>query len=153
MMQERLDAISPMLKRQQDLEYKQVMQAFDAAVDTLGRYGKAGSLKEAEFAKRSTLWDTAKIVEADFAKRGLPSPSLPVLLKRAEIIAFGDELLAEKKANLASSVKKQSAKRRPVGRNVARQARKPAADGADDPVAAIANSPELAAFWAENSTD
>ena len=85
--------------------------------------------------------------------RGQPMPPMNVLLKRAEIVAFGDELLAEKKAKLAGVVKSQSAKRRPVGRTVARPGKKPVAEGSDDPVAAIANSPELTKFWAENSTE
>jgi hypothetical protein len=145
--------MAPVIQQQQQAQHQQVMQVFDAAADTLERYGRTGSLSEADVAKRSTLWDTARVVAEDLASRGQPMPSMNVLLKRAEIVAFGDELLSEKKAKLAGVVKNQSAKRRPVGRTVARPGKKPAAEGSDDPVAAIANSPELAKFWAENSTD
>lgn len=125
-------------------------EAFDREVDALGgRYGASDKLTKAQKVARNKLADAVEVVSQTLAKRG-EKASRSVVLKRAELVAFGDEILAEErekqKEALSQSVKKQSAKRRSVGRNTKPPARgeRP---GEASSAKAIANLPELVAAF------
>lgn len=121
------------------------------AIDDIGgRFGSGGNLSDEQRAAREKLLESAEIVKQSLEKRGDKVVNASVLLRRAELLAFGDEIIAEETAKakeaFADKVKKQSAKRRPVGRNTKPPARQSLGE-ADNPVKAIANSPELVEFW------
>jgi len=122
------------------------------AIDEIGgRFGSGGSLTDEQVGAREKLLEAAEIVKQSLEKRGETTVNASVLLRRAELLAFGDEILAEEKARakeaFADKVKKQSAKRRPVGRNTKPPVRRELPGEAEDPVKAIANSPEIVEFW------
>lgn len=125
-------------------------EAFDREIGTLGdRYGAGDKLTKAQKEARSKLADAVEVVSQTLAKRG-EKASRAVVLKRAELVAFGDEILAEErekqKEALSQSVKKQSAKRRSVGRNTKPPARRER-PGEANSAKAIANLPELVAAF------
>jgi len=120
-------------------------------IDDLGdRFGKGENLTKSQKAARAKLLEAVEVVNQTLSKRGEKVPS-SVVLKRAELVAFGDEILAEERTKqqeaLLQSVKKQSAKRRSVGRNTKPPAHRERPGEAQDPVKAIANLPELVALW------
>lgn len=147
--------VKALLERNAELEHKLAegsKQSIDAEIDKLGgRFGSGENLTRAQTKARQKLLDASELVRQNLEKRG-EKVSTSVLLRRAELVAFGDEILAEERAKqkeaLTQSIKKQSAKRRQVGRN---NAKPPARNGrpgeAADPVKAIANSPEVVALW------
>jgi len=124
----------------------------ERAIDDVGgRFGSSGSLSDEQRAARDKLLEAAEVVKQSLEKRGETTVTAATLLRRAELLAFGDEILAEESARakeaLADKVKKQSAKRRPVGRNTKPPVRRELPGEAEDPVKAIANSPEVLEFW------
>ena len=124
----------------------------ERAIDDIGgRFGSSGSLSDEQRTARDKLLEAAEVVKQSLEKRGETTVTAATLLRRAELLAFGDEILAEEGARakeaLAEKVKKQSAKRRPVGRNTKPPVRRELPGEAEDPVKAIANSPEVLEFW------
>lgn len=146
--------VKALLERNAELEQRLAegsKQSIDAEIDKLGgRFGSGENLTRAQTKARQKLLDASEVVRQNLEKRG-EKVSTSVLLRRAELVAFGDEILAEERAKqkeaLTQSIKKQSAKRRPVGRNTKPPARNGRPGEAADPVKAIANSPEVVALW------
>jgi hypothetical protein len=153
-------AVSGLLGRIGQLESQLAAGSKQRELDTLhgeidklgGRFGKTGALTNAERKARERLLPAFELVKQSVTAAG-DNASTAAMLRKAELVAFGDDVLAEEKAKqkeaLSQSVKKQSAKRRSVGRNT-----KPPTQGrsgeARDPVKAIANNPAIVAFWNEN---
>jgi hypothetical protein len=141
-------------KLQQQLsagERRRELDSLHKEIDTMGgRFGKSDSLTPSQEKSRAVLIDAIELVKQNLEKRGSKA-SRDVVLRRAELLAFGDEVLAEEKAKqkeaLSQSVKKQSAKRRTVGRNTKQPTPRERPGEARDPVKAIANSPAVVEFW------
>jgi len=122
------------------------------AVDQLDekRYGRtldnAGTIvpltKEADDNRRK-LHDTAQLL----ATKSPPGTPLSVILKRAEKIAFAEELAAEERRVYQEKVAKQSAKRRPAAGRSKPIAAPVSADGDVDEAVDIANRPEIVKAW------
>jgi hypothetical protein len=153
-LQKQVQAIVPSFEKQQaaaaEAEARRVNEEFHRVADELGRYGKTDKMDAASDGKRQKLWEAAGAVANSIVLSGKPLPALKTILQRAELVAFGDEIMAERKAGLAKSVKAQSAKRRPVGRTTV-ASRKAVIGDTDDPVKALANHPDIAKFWDENT--
>ena len=70
-------------------------------------------------ANRQKLWEAAAIIEDGIKSRAAQAgqqpriPSLPVLLKRAEAMAFGEEIVKRDRDALTKRVQAQSSQRRP----------------------------------------
>lgn len=146
-----LGQIQPVIETQQQRiiaeRQSQVMGSFHDVVDALGgRFGGAEAALTPEQEKnRETLFNAARLVERDIMSRGQTPPSMKVVLQRAELLAFGDEIRKERQEALSKQVRGQSGKRRSVGRTVTKKSSPPG--DSDDPVAAIANSPEMIALF------
>jgi hypothetical protein len=155
-MQERLAAVVPAVQRQEAFiaqqSQVQLLSDFHAIADTMGdRYGKVSALKEgddSDNARRKLFNAFATVMR--HAEDGGQVPPMREALKQAERIAFAKEIEAEAKAELARKVKNQAGKVRKSGRSVASPAKRELPGESEDPVAAIANSPELVKFWEEN---
>lgn len=122
------------------------------SIDELGgRFGQSEALTKDQRQDREKLLESVDLVKQDLDRRGEEGVSTSVILRRAELLAFGDEILEEEKAKekdaLAKKVKKQSAKRRPVGRSTKQTQPKQDPSLSEDPVKAIANAPDLVEFW------
>ena len=146
-----VDRISQLESRLQEADKKVETDVLNRDIDELGgRFGKSDSLTSGQQKAREKLVDSISLVKASMEKRGEKATSA-VVLRRAELLAFGEEILAEETAKqkeaLSQSVRKQSAKRRSVGRNTKPPARAERPGEARDPVKAIANDPALVAFW------
>lgn len=143
--------VKDLQQRLADGDKQRTTDALHREIDTLGgRFGKSDSLTSVQRKSRDVLIDAIEIVKQNLEKRGVKASSA-VVLRRAELVAFGDEVLAEEKAKqkeaLSESVKKQSAKRRSVGRNTKPPTRRERPGEARDPAKAIANDPALIEFW------
>lgn len=147
---EKLGRITPLAERLEEDRRKAFQEEFHREVDALGRYGIADKLTKEDDAKRERLYRTAILLGRRSMEAGDPPPPLRAVLKRAEIVEFGDELAAAKREEFAARVKDQSSRRRSVGR-VAAGTKKTLPGDSDDPVRAIANSPELVQFWNERA--
>lgn len=123
------------------------LDSLNREADALGgRFGKSDSLTSSQQKARDKLFDAAELVRQNLEKRG-EKANLSVVLQRAELVAFGDEIIAEDRAKQKEALKRQSAKRRSVGRNTQPPLKGRRPGEAEDPVKAIANSPELVEFW------
>jgi hypothetical protein len=154
-MQKQLGKIAPAFEQQQkafaEEQHRRTAEEFHRIADELGRYGEHAKMNAADDAKRKRLWEAAAVVANDLAAGGREPPPLKTILQRAEIVAFGDEIMAERKAELAKKVKSQSSRRRPVGRATTSPGVKRVLPGeADDPVAAIMATPDMQKFLKEN---
>lgn len=154
-MQQQLGKIAPAFEQQQkafaEEQHRRTAEEFHRVADELGRYGEHAKMSAADDAKRKRLWEAAAVVATDLAAGGREPPPLKTILQRAEIVAFGDEIMAERKAELAKKVKSQSSRRRPVGRATTSPGVKRVLPGeADDPVAAIMATPDMQKFLKEN---
>lgn len=146
-----VDRISQLEQRLQEADHKSEQSVLQRDIDELGgRFGKSDSLTSSQQKARDKLIDSIALVKESMEKRGEKATN-SVVIRRAELLAFGEEILAEEtakqKAALEQSVRKQSAKRRSVGRNTKPPARTERPGEARDPVKAIANDPALVAFW------
>ena len=146
-----VDRISKLESMLEESSRQQETTLLHRAIDEIGgRFGSGGTLTDEQKAARDKLLEAADVVKQSLEKRGDKVVNASVLLRRAELLAFGDEIIAEEAAKakeaMAEKVKKQSAKRRPVGRNTKPPARQ-ALGEVDNPAKAIANSPELVEFW------
>jgi len=153
-MQQQLGKIVPAFEQQQksfaEEQHRRTAEEFHRVADELGRYGLHAKLGEQDDAKRKRLWEAAAVVAKDLAAGGREVPPLKTILQRAEIVAFGDEIMAERRAELAKKVKAQSSRRRPVGRATTNPGVKRVLPGeADDPVAAIMATPDMQKFLKE----
>lgn len=153
-MQKKLNEIAPAIEQQQrafaEEQHRRTAEEFHRVADELGRYGTHAKLTGDDDAKRKRLWEAAAVVAKDLEASGSSVP-LKTILQRAEIVAFGDEIMAERKAELAKKVKSQSSRRRPVGRATATPGTKRVLPGdSDDPVAAIMATPDMQKFLKEN---
>jgi len=143
--------IQPVIETQQQRyvaeRQSQVMGSFHDVVDSLGgRFGGSDAALTAEQeTNREKLFNAARLVERDILSRGQTLPSMKVVLQRAELLAFNDEIRAERQASLSKQVRGQAGKRRSAGRTVTQRSKPPG--DSDDPVAAIANSPEMIALF------
>jgi hypothetical protein len=143
--------IEQLEQRLKDGDQRREQDALSVEIDAIGgRFGKGENLTSAQKKARAKLIDAVEVVSQTMERRK-EKASRAVVLKRAEFVAFGDEILAEERAKhqeaLVQGVKKQSAKRRSVGRNTKPPARRERPGEAEDPVKAIANMPELVALW------
>lgn len=153
--------------QQQQAQYARAAQvnAFHDAVDSLGdgRFGKTVSqegrpvqLSPQEDALRRKLYETAEtlavgIVARAKAVNAQPQlPPLPVLLRRAQQLAFGDDIRAEAQRDMANKLSEQSKKRRPVASTRATQYVAPSKDGpktVNDLVKEVSNAPAVVEAW------
>lgn len=134
-------------------EYARHLNEFMDAADALRPdfYGVStkGTLSREYAQRRSDLYDATLLVAQHIAaqqeRAGKPVTVPPVaeLVKRAELLAFGDSL--PKSQQTAEKAKAQAAKIRPVG-NVAGARRTATRKSTDDPVE-IANDPDVVAAW------
>lgn len=155
-MQKQLQAIVPAVEMQrksaEEAESRRIQGEFHQLADEFGRYGKLEKLDRESDAKRQKLWEAAGAVASSILASGQKLPPMKTVLQRAEIVAFGDEIMAERRAELAKKVQSQSSRRRSVGRTTTRKTGKAVLPGeADDPVAAIMAAPEIQKFLAENA--
>jgi hypothetical protein len=164
-LREELDSIRGETKQLQaeraDRERRHEIAAFHDAVDQLDaeRYGRTIDergrpvpLGKAHDETRRKLYEQAQTLAAGIVTRaqvlGKPveMPPLSVLVRRAEQLAFGEEIRQEEKKKLLAKAAEQSKRRRPVGGargTVTPRTRKENVD----PIKEIVNSPELVAFW------
>lgn len=130
---EQRDAVINQLRERHEQEaHVQRVQSFHSLVDTLDaeRYGRSvdekGSfvpLDQSKDENRRKLWEAIDLIQAKAvsdAQKANAEPkflSQAALLKKAEIMAFGEEMVknakAAAKAEIVQKAKKQSAKRRP----------------------------------------
>lgn len=146
--------IEQLEQRIKDGDAQREQESLNREIDALGgRFGSGDSLTRDQIKARAKLADAVEVVKQTLAKRG-EKASMAVILRRAELTAFGEEILAEERAKakdaLTQSVKKQSAKRRSVGRNTKPPARRERPGEAEDPVKAIAGAPDIVEFFNEN---
>lgn len=124
--------------------------ALQSQIDEMGGRFGSGTLNAEQRKARERLIEAVQLVKQDIQSRG-EQASTSVVLRRAELLAFGPEIIAEAKAKereqLSQTVKKQSAKRRSVGRNTKPPTRRELPGEAEDPVKAIADLPEIKEFW------
>lgn len=154
----------------QQEQAKQQATAFHQAVDSLDEKRFGRSMDQAGRSlppnptmdgNRKKLYDAALLINSGIAaqaqQRGeTPQyPSLPVLLKRAEALAFADDIRTEERQKVTAAVTAQSNRRRPVGSHKRTQPGpaagtekgKPATP--DDIVANILADPKHKQFFAE----
>lgn len=146
-----LERIEQLESRLVEGDRRREQEALSREIDEIGgRFGTGDKLTSSQRKAREKLLEAAEVVKLNLEKRG-EKASTAVVLRRAELVAFGDEILAEERARqkeeVSQRVKRQSAKRRSVGRNTKPPARRERLGEAADPVKAIANSPELVEFW------
>lgn len=111
------------IKRARDEEATNTeLERFHEAVDGMdkARYGGEDSLTDVTDAARKSLWEAYKTVKATALRTakqdGRPAklPPIKTLLRRAELFAFGDEILASERKALVTAIQEQAKKRRPV---------------------------------------
>jgi len=139
-----------------DVDRQRELEIVNREIDELGgRFGNSDSLTSAQQRAREKLLAALSLVDAGVEKLGGKPVSRAVKLRRAELLAFPDEVLSEaqvkQREELSQKVKKQSAKRRPVGRNTKPSAPRELPGEAEDPVKAIAAA--TAEWWYENARD
>jgi hypothetical protein len=154
-----------MQAQQQDAADQRRVEEFDMVVDTMteGRYGRrhndAGQsveLKDVTFTAREKLYNTANLLldgiyaQADRAGKQAEVPALPVLLKRAEQVAFSDEIRQDEQRAFQDKVAAQSKRRRSAGTVARKQA--PIVDP-DDPVAMVSEDPRVVKAWKQMQED
>lgn len=151
---------------QQDelVQHRRRLDHFHDVVDQLdaGRYGRSVDdngrplpLNKLTNENRKTLWENANLLRDGLAlqarRSGQPVEelSMSVLLKRAERLAFGNDLIAEERRKFQEQVSAQSKRRRPAaGRSRPMAPVKPAeGGGVADPAAEIASNPEIIKMW------
>lgn len=115
---------------------------------SLDEHGRVLSLSAAHDANRRQLFEARRALQQMYRDSGQATPDDRSLLRRAERMAFGDEMIASQQAQHADKLRAQSARRRPVaGSRVA-----PApTEHSDDPkteARRIANLPEMKRLFA-----
>ncbi len=149
-------------------ESQRVSDTFHDIVDSLGdkRFGKSVGADgkpvqttEAEEASRRKLWETVEeltyghIARQRATGKQEPLPPLPAMIRRANAVAFAEEIRADDKRKQEQSIREQSNKRRPVasGRGVDGRFSKQPSESSGDPVTegskAIASNPAVVAMW------
>jgi hypothetical protein len=165
-LQERLGQLEPVIGQFQQMQAYAAQQSFansvHATLDTMdeGLFGR--TVKDGQETKisaeadenRRKLWEAAGVIEngiiATAAAKGQPPevPPLPLLLKRAEQMVFGDKLVQREREALTKKVQQQSQQRRPSSGG---QRALPKADKAarkadlsiDEEASSIVNDPEF----------
>lgn len=152
-----------LLAAQQNLEVQRAEVQFHEAANGLdeglfGRTvddgGKSVELNQGQQVARRQLWEAAGEVlvgmQANAVRRGqeFVKPPMSVLLKRAEVYAFSDELNERQRQAFHDQVAAQSRRRRPVpthGRRGSNGAGRPAKE--PDEVQRLMNDPDIDAFF------
>jgi hypothetical protein len=144
-------------EQQQQRLFDAVHQAIDGMNDdkfgkAFGDDGRAQQFTNEQWERRQKIYQQAEILAAGHASQGLPVPSLPSLLRRANQMVFGGEIAAQARAAVHQDIQKQSAQRRPVATQPrdtsGRFAEKPANPfNLNEYVSQVANSPDLVAQW------
>lgn len=132
-------------KEQQERQERDFIDAFHNTVDSMDEelFGRSAKMTDSANENRKKLFETAVEIHSTLAAQGR-APSLPVLLRRAEAVAFGEQILERERKNLKAELAEQSRRRRRVaGATRPRGAPAPAAKGDDD----IVNHPEIVAAW------
>lgn len=125
-------------------QHKNIMDSFHLAADAIGgRFGTAKEYTESHDTNRQRLMETALMVENHYKLSGQKIPSMEEVLRRAERIAFADEIENEGKASLAKKIKGQASRVRPAGRSVKNVSSTRSRGDSSDPIKAIAFSPEM----------
>jgi len=145
---------------QQAYSTQRVMETFHDYVDALDDplFGK--SLDEqnkpvamqgkSEGANREKLYQTAYAIQDQLVRdaqlRGAAPeiPPLPVLLRRARLVAFSDEIMKREKREYQERVAAQSKRRRP---SAGRPKELSPAEKETDPAKALANDPAIVKLW------
>ena len=127
--------------------------SFHESVDHLGpdRFGKAfgdngkpvALTKEQDDARRK-LYDTAETIAAGMQARGQDIPAMSVLLRRAEQLAFADDIAKTSADKVRKEILDQSKRRRPVA-----QSRSPGGQFAGKPLAALPQHERISAIAAD----
>lgn len=142
---------------QQDAQ-RQEAAMFHQAADTLDetRFGRVAAMNPAADGNRKKLYEAALLInsgiKAQAEQQGVQPvfPTLPVLLKRAEALAFADEIRADERKRAQDELAAQSRRRRPVGTHKATRPVAPAkkaAETQDDMVGRILADPANARFF------
>lgn len=158
-----LDELRPVVenftKQQAQQQEQQQAWTFHNSVDGMdeGRYGRlvqngvVSQLAPEQDVARRKLFDAAETLRlgltAKYEAEGREPeiPPLPVLLQRAEMLAFGEDIRKQEREQLRQKVEEQSKRRRPSpGRG---KLSAPAQTKESDPVKAIANHPDVVAYW------
>lgn len=142
---------------QQDAQ-RQEAAMFHQAADTLDetRFGRVATMNPSADGNRKKLYEAALLInsgiKAQAEQQGVQPvfPTLPVLLKRAEALAFADEIRADERKRAQDELAAQSRRRRPVGTHKATRPVAPAkkaAETQDDMVGRILADPANARFF------
>jgi hypothetical protein len=140
---------------QEQLAYQRHIETFHSLADQLDkdRYGSTqdGSAMSKDDARRQ-LYEAAETLKAGLEARGQKVPAYADLLRRAEHVAFGPDLLKQKQQQVMREVAEQSKRRRPVaGSRPTKAQTKAKVDS--DPIQAILNDPKVVAFWNKAQDD
>jgi hypothetical protein len=152
--------ISRMEKYFEEQERIEKVNAFHDATDSLDaeRYGRSTddkgevqALKPEHDANRKRLFESFKTVLAGLSEQAketgvAPKVTFKALVKRAENLEFGEELLKAEREKLQKELMAQSARRRPVGNRRATPAVVSAKQEEVDPVQNILNDPDVRKF-------
>ena len=145
-------------------EQQRQADAFHDAVDSLGdsRFGRAfkdgyvQSLSKTEDDARRALFEAAETIAAGIQARAeklgqkAEIPPLPVLLKRAQQMAFAEDIRADERRKVQEAVTKQSMKRRPVAASRGdggRFAKRAEPTNINEAAKEVANLPDVVALW------
>lgn len=135
----------------QEREQQQFIDTFHATVDTMdselyGRTekdGKPAKLDKEVDDNRRKLFETAVSIHSTLAAQGR-APSLPVLLRRAEAVAFGERILERDRKRYTEKLAEQSRKRRRVAGNTRPTGAPAPATKTDEDVV---NHPAIVKLW------
>ncbi len=108
-------------KKQSDQEYHAELARFDDAVDKMDadRFGGTADLDDDTIKRRESLWDAYQIIKEIRLRTSARSgrvpklPSMEAMLHGAELMAFGDEILARDRRANARAIAEQSKRVRP----------------------------------------
>ena len=117
-LQTELAELRTQMAQQQELEVMQYAEqeliTFDGHVDHLDADlfgGTKEQLSKTEVANRRQLWESAKILQAGMASRGIEVSLTPQFIERAQHHAFADQLQQTERKRLIERVRKQSNRR------------------------------------------
>jgi hypothetical protein len=155
-LQEIQPAFQSVLQQQQQYAAQQFANQFHLTTDNLSeeRYGRAtkedGSgvqLAKAHDDNRRKLFEATERVIDLLQKNNSPIPSLQAVIERAELMAFGDEILTQRVTDHQKRVADQARRVRPGGgKKVAKYVPPPSDEGDNDEASRIANDPDIKRF-------
>jgi hypothetical protein len=116
--------------------------------------GRVVKLTDEQDARRRTLWETVDTIASGIAARAAAEgkrpefPSFRVLLRRAEQLAFGEELRKDEQKQMQEKLASQSKRRRPIpGAAIVRTPPGGGSGSKGDPIRAIVDHPDLVKLW------